>query len=91
MGKQRVGPQPGIPITVGDELGLEFSAAVMGPWVLDWERLLGIVGQVDYCFVEKRVWHEFRADVLVLGVVSAVVDVHVWKTLGGGVVRKEAA
>ena len=75
-----MGPQHGVPINSRDELGLEFSAAVMGPWDMDWEKLLGIVGLVCCCFVEKGGSGEFRADVLGERVVSAVVDVRIWKT-----------
>ena len=82
VGENRVGPPPGYLLVEEDELGLEMHAADIVPWVLTWRHLFDLVELVRYCFQDKRVFFEFKANVWIGDVFREIIDVQIWK---GGV------
>ena len=85
MGGNRVGPPPGSLLVEEDELGLEMHAADIVPWVLTWNHLFDLVELVRYCFLDKRVFFEFEANVWIGDVFREIIDVQIWKGDAGGI------
>ena len=78
-----MGPPPGGWV-VGDEgLGLEMRAGDIGPWIMTWRDLFGLVELVRYCFVDKRVFYAFEANVWIGDVFRAIIDVGPWRVIFG--------
>lgn len=74
-----MGPPPGMFYIDVEELGLELRAADIEPWILTWRDLLRLVELVRFCFVDKRVFYEFRANVWIDDIFREIVDVVIWK------------
>lgn len=79
MGEQRVGPPPGTGFIEADDLGLEMRAVDIAPWIMTWRDLFDAISLARYCFVDKRVSYEFKADVWIDDVLRESVDVHIWE------------
>ena len=80
-----MGPPPGSCFIEEDELGLEMSAGDIEPWIMTWQHLFDLVELVRYCFVDKRVFYAFEANVWIEDVFREIIDVQRWEPPEGDV------
>lgn len=78
MGEEDVGPI----FIRDDDLGLELIVYDIEPWIMTWLHLSGHLELVEYCFVEKRVFYEFEAEIWILDVLRGGISVRMWRPMG---------
>ena len=72
-----MGSPPGYILIEDDNLRLEMSAEEIPPWIMTWQDLFGLFELTWFCFVEKRVFYAFKANVWIEDVLREIIDMQI--------------